>query len=110
MAEKRVFVFDNTVSYKRYRINVTANNGDASFLAIGELEMMKAKYQKLNQLPSHSEQNLIKYGLNSPIQVGGTLGIFSNKNYFLQDTVSEDVNGLWTTQINRKPLSIKFDY
>ncbi|OPH61665.1 hypothetical protein BC351_00015 [Paenibacillus ferrarius] len=34
------FVFSNTNKFKSYRINITANSGDASFLSIGELQMM----------------------------------------------------------------------
>lgn len=41
MSVKKEFEFSNNTSYKKYRINVTANNGHASYLAIGEMEMME---------------------------------------------------------------------
>lgn len=37
---KKEFVFDNSIAYKIYRMNITANNDYHSFTAIGELEMM----------------------------------------------------------------------
>lgn len=36
----KTFTFNNTTAYIKYRINVTANNGDASYLEIGELELL----------------------------------------------------------------------
>lgn len=34
------FTFSNSSSYKNYRINITANNGDKNYTSIGELQMM----------------------------------------------------------------------
>nr|WP_154958211.1 discoidin domain-containing protein [Paenibacillus xylanexedens] len=38
------FEFNNKVLYKIYRINITKNGGDTSYLAIGRLEMMSTIY------------------------------------------------------------------
>jgi len=38
IGEKRIYTPNNATAYTRYRLNITANNGDASFLAIGEIE------------------------------------------------------------------------
>lgn len=40
-AERRSFTFENSSEYLYYRINITANNGDTTYLSIGELEMME---------------------------------------------------------------------
>lgn len=37
---KREYTFANTTAYQYYRINITANNGGTSYVAIGEMEMM----------------------------------------------------------------------
>ncbi len=39
-SQKRTFDIDTPASYSKYRLNVTANNGD-SYLIVGEIEMMK---------------------------------------------------------------------
>jgi hypothetical protein len=33
------WLFSNTVAYSQYRLRVTANNGDASYMQIGELQL-----------------------------------------------------------------------
>lgn len=91
-------------NFRHYRLSVLSNNG-TSYMAIEELQF-GIELKSINYLPSHSEQNLVKYGRNSPIKVDE---IFTAKNYILQDTISENAEGLWTTQLNRKPLSIKFN-
>ena len=105
--EKVEHVFTNKNKYRYYRLNTLDSHSTKypSRNVVKEWEMMEYIFE-INQLPSHSEQNLIKYGIDSPVQVDG---ICNGKNYILQDTVSEDVDGLWKTQITRKPLSIKFD-
>lgn len=40
LSQSKEFEINNNNSYIKYRINVTSNNGDANFLAIGELGMM----------------------------------------------------------------------
>jgi len=60
----------------------------------------------ISQLNGVSEQNFINYGIDSPVQFDG---VFTNKNYILQDGISENENGYWTTKLDRKPLSIKFE-
>jgi len=37
--ENKTFTFSNSVSYRYYKIDVTDNNGDASYLGIGEMEL-----------------------------------------------------------------------
>lgn len=62
--------------------------------------------ENITELPTNSLNNFIKYGTTTvdnfnKIQVG--------KNYILQDTISEDTDGLWKQELSRKPLSIKFE-
>ena len=103
--EKVVFYTTNQKKYKMYRLNVKEMNSIHAYFGVGEL-IMYDSLSDLIQLPSNSEENLIKYGLDSPVSVDG---IFTNKNYILQDEASENEEGLWTTKLNRKPLSISFN-
>ena len=75
-------------------------------LSSGEAYNISRGSNTLSKIPSTSIQNFINYGMNSPVQVDG---VFESKNYILQDTVSENADGLWVQEINRKPLSIKFE-
>lgn len=100
----RVFKFNNLKPYRYYRIEVISNNG-RTYTAIGDITF-SYKYNATNQTPNNNEQNFIKYGMNSVIPMEG---IFSSKNYILQDTVSRNSDGLWITLLSRKPVKFKFD-
>lgn len=102
--ETRKFIFFNEKEYQYYRINILENNGGIA-VSIGEI-LFSYESNYANELPSTKTSNFIKYG-NEKIE--DTNVIFHNKNYILQDTVSENSEGLWTTQLTRKPLSIKFE-
>lgn len=99
----KVVRFSNINKYLYYRIFVINNNG-ASYTGIREIFFYKPSI--IQELTSTNKSCFLSYGMNSPIEIDE---IFTNKNYILQDTVSEDTDGLWTTKINRKPLSIKFE-
>lgn len=94
-----------TSYYRIYRLEVLNNNGFASYTAIGEISY-GLKEDRVVNIPSISEQNFINYGMYSPIQFDGVL---TNKDYVLQDGTSKNENGYWTTKLDRKPLSIKFE-
>lgn len=42
ISERRVFATTNTTSYRYYRIRITANQGHANYLTIGEIEFMSS--------------------------------------------------------------------
>lgn len=94
-----------TSYYRIYRLEVLSNNGNTSYTAIGEI-LYGLKEDKVINIPSYSEQNFINYGMDSPIKFDGVL---TKKDYVLQDGVSKNENGYWTTKLDRKPLSIKFE-
>lgn len=62
--------------------------------------------EPLTQLPSNSVDNFIKYG-SSSIEHFNVIN--TNKNYILSKNESENADGLWVQEIDRKPLSIKFE-
>ncbi|MGE7092051.1 discoidin domain-containing protein [Lysinibacillus sp. NPDC048646] len=102
-SETREFHFKE-VEARYFRIDISESN-NSTFIAIGEISF-GYKNTNLIQVPSISIKNLVKYGVNKLDKLDTTL---SNKNYILQDTISENSDGLWTTQLDRKPLSIKFE-
>lgn len=104
--ESREFKISNPKLFEYYRVYIFNTIGNSKRVSIAEIELYESKEIILKELSSSSEQNLIKYGMDSPVQLDG---IFTSKNYILQDTISENEEGLWTTQLNRKPLSILFD-
>lgn len=65
VGEKRYFSFSNNIEYIKYRVNVTANNGDASYVAIGELEMMTVKLPIIKTVPNSQESTFINRGMDS---------------------------------------------
>lgn len=80
--ERREFAFRNNTSYKHYRLNVTANNGNSSFLAIGELELHEEASATVTELSGDLEQLFLTYGLQtgdlSRLDVNAP---YSRKNY-----------------------------
>ncbi|OXS74290.1 hypothetical protein B1B04_09185 [Lysinibacillus sp. KCTC 33748] len=103
--ETRLFTLKSQYSYRYYRLKVFTVNG-GSYVMIAKLEFCNLGF--INEIHSSSLNNFIKYGTNVydglPINV-----VINNKNYILQDEVSENTDGLWTTKLDRKPLSISFN-
>lgn len=102
--ENREYVFKEFKA--RYiRIEVIENNGYSNYVTIGEI-LFGYKTIALKQIPILSLRNFISYGCySSNIPPIPTI----TKDYILQDEVSENEEGLWTTQLDRKPLSISFN-
>ncbi|MFJ7982415.1 discoidin domain-containing protein [Lysinibacillus xylanilyticus] len=100
--ESRLYHFKNR-NYKSYRLKILSSFSNSSIM-IGEM-LFGYDATILYAIPTNSQQNFIKYGYNSLKDMNKTL---SNKSYILQDTVSENEQGLWTTKLDRKPLSISF--
>ncbi|WP_340401300.1 hypothetical protein [Paenibacillus sp. FSL H8-0079] len=59
--EYRLYNFKNKVAYKRYRINVTANQGAGDFLAIGDLGMYEL--DKYISSVDNSETSFLEHGM-----------------------------------------------
>lgn len=102
---ERTFEFNRSFKTKYFKISILSNNG-STYSNIGRIFFIE-QFDKYISLPySIDKKNFKKYGNNS-LDFMNT--IFSSKYYILQDKVSENEQGLWTTQINRKPLSISFN-
>lgn len=99
------FYLDKSVKAKSFRLYCINNNGGRGEIRIPEMKLI-GESSHLIELPSISEQNFINYGMESPVKFEK---VFTNKNYILQDGVSKNENGYWTTKLDRKPLSIKFE-
>lgn len=64
---KNEFVFNNTNLYIAYRINISANNGDTSYLQIAEMEMMGNFNYELDRLQGTlSDVLFINRGVTDP--------------------------------------------
>jgi len=109
--ETKVYRFDSPVEYRYYRINVSktyrlADGSETSgTLAIGEILYFYDAPYAIREFSAPTVDNFIKYGIDVADDIEKRIG---EKQYVLQDTVSENELGLWTTQLDRKPLSIKF--
>lgn len=61
---KKEFSFENSTSFKKYRINITSNNGYPGIIGIGELEMMSSL-----SVEPHAPINLIASSGNAHINL-----------------------------------------
>ncbi|OXS74277.1 hypothetical protein B1B04_09120 [Lysinibacillus sp. KCTC 33748] len=103
--ETRLFTLKSQYSFRYYRLKVFTVNG-GSYVIVAKLEFCNLGF--LNEIPNSSLNNFTKYGTNIhdglPINV-----VMNNKNYILQNKISANEESLWTTQLDRKPLSISFN-
>lgn len=101
------FDLQKVFNYRYYRIKISAitGGGTVTYIAIGQI-VYSCDDNIIQSLPSINMKNFIQYG---NLELKSLNNDMTSKNYILQDTVSENEQGLWTTQLNRKPLSIKFD-
>lgn len=105
--ETKKFTFPNTTPYRFYRIfcpDGTPSGSDGIFRVAELLYGYRGLY--MNALPSYSIKNFIDYSQKTIPDLDSQI---FNKNYILQDEVSENSEGLWTTKLDRKPLSISFN-
>jgi len=58
------FSTTNQDSYLYYRIIVTANNGDATFICIGEMKIYQPKSYIITYVPNLDDEWFIEYGMN----------------------------------------------
>lgn len=103
--EPKTIEFINHRLYKIYRLDIKSNLGRTANISIGKLTF-SYKENEVYIFRDTNHKNLLKYGAKK-------IELFSRpvhrKNYILQDTVSENADGLWLQEIDRKPLSIKFE-
>ncbi|MGN4125839.1 discoidin domain-containing protein [Lysinibacillus sphaericus] len=92
------------VRARYFRFNISKNGGLA-YTGIGNIEFSSNSIG-VSELLNHRVLDFFNYGASS---FNGLGFIASGKNYILQDTVSENSEGLWKTELNRKPLSIGFN-
>lgn len=103
--ETRLFTLKSKYNYRYYKLKVLTVNG-GSYVIIAKLEFCNLGF--INEMPSSSLNNFTKYGTNifNGLPMNMTM---NNKNYILQDDVSKIEENLWTTKLDRKPLSITFN-
>lgn len=101
------FDLQKVFNYRYYRIKISAitGGGTVTYIAIGQI-VYSYDDNIIQSLPSINMKNFIQYG---NLELTSLNNDMTSKNYILQDVVSENEQGLWATQLNRKPLSIKFD-
>lgn len=98
--EKRTFATSNVVAYRYYRINVSANQGDASYQCITEAELLMAP----------TSTNLIELAIDSVryLKPGMVLDIYTaGTNTLLYSPVISDVDKINDT-IKFIPISQSF--
>lgn len=102
--ETRKFTFKNNKKYRIFKLTIISNDGYSSYSAIGQLQF-GYKSNSIIELPNSSVDNFMKYGKTALSEPNKPITI---KSYILQDDVSKNTDGLLTTKLDRKPLSISF--
>lgn len=95
--------FKKSSSYLYYRIQGNSYHSENAVL-IKHITFHMSE-SRVVQIPTVNLKNILTYG------EGATLPFdlnFKSMDYILQETVSEDNEGLWKQDLQKKPLSIKF--
>jgi len=103
-AETKEYNFNNNIKYRYLKVDVQSDNG-GSYIGIGEIRIGYIG-NSLNQISKIDGATIEKFGNNTEIDVSR---VIKSKNYILQDSVSENEQGLWEAKLDRKPLSISFE-
>ncbi|OXS65740.1 hypothetical protein B1B04_24855 [Lysinibacillus sp. KCTC 33748] len=102
--ESKEYHFNNNKGYSIYRLRIISNFNNATNM-VDEI-VFGYETMIIQTIPFTSKENFIKYGKNPLFNINK---IITNKNYLLQDEVSKNEEGLLTTKLDRKPLSISFN-
>lgn len=102
--EIKTFSFENYEKFQYIRIFIESNNG-APYIGVSEIKF-GFKGLKSYKTPTFSQRNFSDYGMTL---IPPMNRVVFEDNHILQDTVSENIDGLWTTKLDRKPLSISFN-
>ncbi|KOS61408.1 discoidin domain-containing protein [Lysinibacillus agricola] len=100
----QLFYMGKIVDYLYYRLYIKSNYG-FSRVSIAEIAFGYIEHI-VNDIPVISRNNFISYGQN---EIKELHSIYTNQKYILQEESSKNSEGLWTTQLDRKPLSISFN-
>jgi len=96
---KKEFHLSNTTPYKKYRLNVTANNGN-TWLAFSEMEMMEAIQSTLDTTPPTVTASPVGGTYNAPVDVTLTANESANIYYTLDGSAPTISSTLYSTPIN----------
>lgn len=99
------YEIQNNKEYLYYRVQGNSYYASNYYMLITNLKFFESTLF-LSQVPSSTIKNLKDYGVRRIVNFNI---VTINKNYILQDIVSENTDGLWVQEIDRKPLSIKFE-
>ncbi|WP_340016436.1 discoidin domain-containing protein [Paenibacillus sp. FSL K6-1318] len=94
--EKRTYVFKNITKFLMYRINVTSNNGDTSYVSIGEMEMMELGLSTLKFLPNNNETTFSNEGM----QIGNLSELADKIKIYASNSVALSSGKIFEHTIN----------
>lgn len=90
-------------NYRFYSLYIKTSNNSTSVTTIAEITF--GFDNVITEIPIVNKKNIINYG---SFNIDNLNGIYDTKSYILQDEVSRNEEGLYTTKLDRKPLSISF--
>ncbi|PZT57523.1 LamG-like jellyroll fold domain-containing protein [Paenibacillus silvae] len=102
---EKEFEFVNLKKFKKYRINITLNNGNSSYVGIQEMKMYDTN-RTLLFCPSVSEENFIKYGLNKN-EVIETYKQMSKKSYLTTSSTQIGSGKVFKQKVDTSKIPIK---
>ncbi|MBD8840370.1 hypothetical protein IFU39_21385 [Paenibacillus sp. CFBP 13594] len=102
--EYRLYEFTNKVAYKKYRINVTANQGAGDFLAIGDLGMYEL--DKYISSVDNLEASFLKHGLDKGMIID-LEDEFSERRSLVKDSEKIGPGKVFKQKINTTEIPIK---
>jgi F5/8 type C domain len=108
--EKKVFDFNNSTPYGRYRLSITANNGDANYVSLAEMELIESVPSTsdvwLSLGPAPATEELFKgEGHDNFEEVNASL--VSSFSVPLQDRGTLGVGQMYGATISKQGITLK---
>lgn len=100
------YLIANDTSYKIYRINISANNGNSARVSITEIQMFELINSTVNILKNESEQNFINYGMNKSTSINLN-SEFKNKVFIEQNSNTLGNGKVFSKSIDTTKTPIK---
>ncbi|WKL00829.1 hypothetical protein Q0F98_28385 [Paenibacillus amylolyticus] len=102
--EFRFYGFKNKIAYKKYRINVTANQGAGDFLSIGDLGMYEL--DKYISSVDNSETSFLEHGMNKGMIID-LEDEFSERRSLVKDSEKIGLGKVFKQKIDTSKTPIK---
>ncbi|MCP1185119.1 discoidin domain-containing protein [Paenibacillus sp. 1781tsa1] len=105
-SETKEYSLINTQKFRYYRLNVTANNGDTSYLNVYEFKMKETTKGSLLNIANTLESNFLNHGMNKSLSIDLS-SIFESSAFIEQNATTLGSGKVFKQKIDTSKTPIK---